>query len=226
MNTTMMNSFLLSKLTGQLDWPQPGSYFFLTRELLITNKDEYLNAKNKNLIRHCKPYNGTWFDYVVHKQCVTLEDWAKDCGGTLADVLYGVNRVHGVSKDNTTKYVYLNSLLSYLGFTFPPTVEIAPKLDAFIDILKYMDDSSDIAPRGNKCLVKKPNGSIVIAHVIDLKYYVLEDRVESHIAVSVPQENPYIADQYVRLSDMPKGMTVYFKTNTGEFRSLDYLLMD
>jgi hypothetical protein len=228
----MMNSFLLSKWNGQLfgdaktwDWSQVNSYFFLMRELLVTNKDQYVNAKKDNLIRHCKPHNGKWLDYIVHKEFATLEDWVKDCGGTLGDVLYGVNRVHQNS-NNTPKYIYLNTLLSNLGFVFPPVVDIPPKLDAFVDILKYMNDSSYVSPRGNKCLIKKPDGSIVIGYVVDLKYYNLEDRVESHVAVSVPQENPYIADQYIRMSDMPKGMVVYFKTSTGEFRSIDYLLMD
>ena len=147
MNATMINSFLLNKWTGYSfgvglasiinetwTWVYEDAYMFLKRELSVTNKEQYLKAKTQNLIRHCKPYRGKWLDYVVHKEFDTLEDWVKDCGATMGDILYGVNRVHlSTRQPYTPKYICLGHLLEHLDYKAPPVVDT--QLQTVEDIL-------------------------------------------------------------------------------------------
>lgn len=107
-----------------------GHYFFLKRELEVT-KDGWAEAKWNGLIRHCKIYKGKFLDYVVHKEFNTIEEWVRDAGGQLKDVLYGENRVNKqyFKYDSKTgrampvpyvaKYVYLTDLLNVLGYDGP-----------------------------------------------------------------------------------------------------------
>lgn len=149
MNATMINSTLMNKWNGydfglgfqelttsnHCDLTTYNPYFFLTRELAVTNYTEFANAKKQNLIRHCKPYNGRWLDYVVMKEFDTLSDWVTDCGAKLDDVVYGVNRVHkyhwirneGQNRyvPYTPKFICLGHLLDAIGYT-PPTVVTKP----------------------------------------------------------------------------------------------------
>jgi len=144
MNATMINSTLTRKWNGynfgvsfsQLtnsdayDWSTYDPYFFLTRELNVSDHAQYIEAKKNNLIRHCKPYRGRWLDYIVMKEFDTLSDWVTDCGATLTDVVYGVNRVHkykwvhseGQNRrvPHTPKYICLAHLLEQLGYVAPP----------------------------------------------------------------------------------------------------------
>jgi hypothetical protein len=150
MESTMMNSILLKNwkptygdfgitlaalTNSDNNWTLHDPYFFLKRELDITSVD-WRAAKVAGKIRHCKIYRGRFLDYVAHKEFNTLEEWAKDAGGTLDDIMYGVNRIHKYSwnHDMTTrewisspqrpKYVELNVLLKALGYVPPPRVEI------------------------------------------------------------------------------------------------------
>jgi len=140
-----MNQFLLNKwndvdfgakfyqIAGTADRHENNAYFFLSRELTITNHDEYLEAKHEGFIRHCKPYCGRWLDYVVQKEFKTLEAWVNDCGAVLSDVLYGTNRVHqyiwreGVKVSQRPVYVQLSRLLGFLGFGAVNNPEVEPE---------------------------------------------------------------------------------------------------
>jgi len=185
-------------------------YFFLERELTITNKEEFQLAKEDNMIRHCKEYRGLWYDYVTNTEFRTLQEWVDDCGAKLEDVLYGVNRVH---KNQAPQYVRLSQVLDYLGYVPEPAT------DTFRQILEKIEavNGINIPPQGNKCLIQRPDGTIVIGRVIDQKYYSMDE--ESSICVVVPnQNNPHLPpSEYERLSDLPEGMKVYFRCTSGEF---------
>lgn len=139
-NQTLLNSWngysfglTLNQLAGNREWYifEP-SYFFLRKELSVTAQT-WNDAKRRGEIRHCKIYRGKFLDYVVRKEFATLQDWVKDAGGRMEDVLYGENRVREMEWqliDNqhrhvpkTAKYVELSVLLKHLGYE-PPKVEI------------------------------------------------------------------------------------------------------
>lgn len=148
----MINQFLLNKWNG-LDFGakyyqiagndyrhEHNPYFFLRRELAVTSYDEYVEAKHRGRIRHCKPYANMWMDYVVRKEFNTFEEWVADCGAELSDVLYGTNRVHqyiwreGVKVSQSAQYVPLDQMLTYLGFV--PPVETKREVVDVEEILK------------------------------------------------------------------------------------------
>lgn len=91
-------------------------YFFLSRELTVTNKAEYTVAKSENRIRHCIPYKGRYFDYIVKKEFATLHEWAADCGSNIRHVKFGSNRVHTGSLPD---YISLRELLATYGYIGP-----------------------------------------------------------------------------------------------------------
>jgi hypothetical protein len=215
------------------------AYFFLRKELdEVVDEATFRVAQRKHKVRHCKVYNGHWLDYTVRKEFNTLAEWAADAGGTLDDVLYGVNRVHkkdyiaslnsGRSVPQTAKYVTLQHLLNYYGYVAPLSVEIPEynAFDRFGDILKELElTNGPVPPQGQKCLVQKPDSTIVIGRVIDQKYYELDD-TDSHICIGVPQDNPYDIKSYTRLSEMPEGTKVFFRTKDGHFHSTQDLMSD
>ena len=172
-------------------------------------------------IRHCKPYRGHWLDYTAYKEFNTLEEWVADAGDTIENVLYGVNRIH---KKETPKYVPLERLLEYHGYVKPLTIHIPVHsvIDTFDDIAKELS-INNIGARGQICLIKKPDGMIVIGNIVDQKYYGLEE-TSSKICISVPQNTPYEINLYDRLSDMPSETTVYFRLEDGYFHSVDDLI--
>ena len=90
-------------------WHVYKPYFFLRKELAIMPED-WKDAKAHGEIRHCILNKGKFFDYVVDKKFDTFEEWLADAGGTMSDVLYGVNRIHKLictAWDHTTmKFVY------------------------------------------------------------------------------------------------------------------------
>jgi hypothetical protein len=149
----MINQFLLNKWKG-VDFGakyyqiagtdyhrhEHNAYFFLRRELAVTNHDEYVVAKREGRIRHCKPYCGLWLDYTVNKEFRTFEAWVTDCGAQLSDVLYGTNRVHqyiwreGRKVSQSAQYVTLDHMLTYLGFV--PPVEAKREVLDVEEILK------------------------------------------------------------------------------------------
>jgi len=226
-----MDNFLLTNWNGcnfgktldEIDntgYPTHEPYFFLTRELKYTNPREWRVAKRDGLIRHVKYYDGRWLDYIINKQFNTLAEWVADCGDSLENVNYGVNRVH---KTYTTgelhdpKFVCLAHFLEALGYTAPPAVN-----DTFNDILKVLGATKPMSPDGQRCLLKRPNGSIIVVHVRDTQFDSL-DNDESNIVVSIPTDDGDMKD-YARLSDIPRGNKLYFRTTENEFCSVKKLL--
>jgi len=210
-------------------------YFFLRKELgYVTDEATFRAAQRNNTVRHCKPYKGVWLDYTVHKEFTTLADWAADAGGTLDDVLYGVNRVH--QRDyrasrlankfvgQSPKYVTLQHLLNYLGYVEPLSVEIPMynAFDRFSDIFAELEMANGpVPPQGRKCLIHKPDDTIVIGHVVDQKHFELEN-MESQIRIVVPHD----LKTYGKLSDLPEGMKVYVRNSEGSFQSLQDLMSE
>jgi hypothetical protein len=88
-------------------------YFFLDKELDLYNKAEYsfIREKLAGNIRHCKILHGskTFYDYIAHKEFKSLEEWAADCGSTISNVLYGINRPYESYIDYTTIHNLINN---------------------------------------------------------------------------------------------------------------------
>jgi hypothetical protein len=89
-------------------------YFFLDKELDLYNKPEYsfIREKLAGNIRHCKILHGskTFYDYIAHKEFNSLEEWAADCGSTISNVLYGINRPYESYIHYTTIHILINKL--------------------------------------------------------------------------------------------------------------------
>jgi len=248
-----MDQFLINKWNGYsfgsdfseiagyqaTDWTTHNAYFFLRRELTdVTDYDTFRAAQRNGRVRHCKVYNGRWLDYTVHKEFSTLAEWVADAGDTMENVVYGVNRVYkrdyiasrigGRVVPQTAKYVSLEHLLNYLGYVVPISVEIPEynTFDRFADILAELEiTNGPIPPQGHKCLVQKPDNTIVIGRVVDHKHYSL-DETDSKICVSVPQETEYVVKSYESLSQMPLGTKVYFRTSDGHFHTTEDLMSE
>lgn len=240
-----MDQFLINKWNGvnfgsdfsniagyqRTDYTTYNPYFFLRRELdEVTNLDSFRAAQLEKKVRHCKLYGNRWLDYTVRKEFNTLAEWVADAGDTMENVLYGTNRVH--KKDygasymanryvyQTPKYVTLQHLLDYLGYVAPISVEMPAykAFDRFADIIV-----GPIPPEGQKCLVQKPDNTIVIGSIIDQKHFSLED-TGSQICVSVPQDTQYVVNTYTRLSEMPSGTKIYCRMRDGHFHSIQDLV--
>lgn len=250
-NTLNMDQFLINNLVNgprefshmagysTTDHDTYDAYFFFRKELVeVTDQATFRAAQRNGKIRHCKLYNGRWLDYTAHKEFNTLAEWVADAGDDMSNVLYGVNRVH--KKDyaesyrkktfvnQTPKYVTLQHLLSYLGYVAPLSVEIPEynAFDRFADILTELEMlNGPVPPQGRNCLVQKPDNTIVIGRVVDQKYHNLEN-TESEICIAVPQNTQYEVKSYSRLSEMPNGMMVYFRTGDGSFQSVSDLMSD
>jgi hypothetical protein len=250
-NTINMDQFLINNVNNSAQafseiagysttkYDTYDAYFFLRKELdEVTDQATFRAAQRNGKIRHVKVYNGRWLDYTARKEFNTLAEWVTDAGDTMENVLYGVNRVH--KKDyaesyrtktfvsQAPKYVTLQHLLTYLGYVAPISVEIPEynTFDRFADILSELEMlNGPVPPQGRNCLVQKPDNTIVIGRVVDQKYYSLED-TESQICVSVPQDTQYEVKAYSRLSEMPPGTQVYFRTGDGSFQSISDLMSD
>jgi len=207
------SSSAFSRMAGysKVDYDTYDSYLFLRKELEVDNIEKYRNACLEGKIRHCKPYRGRWLDYTAKKEFNTLEEWVADAGDTIENVLYGVNRVH---KGLSARYVTLKWFLEYNGYVEPPKVQ-----DSFDEIMKKLE-ITNLPVHGLKCIVKKPNNVMVVARMIDEKYYELEDR-QSNVCLSVPHETQYEVKIYYRLSEMPAGSTVYIQADDGCFRPIN-----
>ena len=203
-------------------WRVNNPYFFLKRELTVTNQEEYYRAKRLNSIRHCKPYRGKWLDYVVQREFTTLKEWANDAGFTVDDILYGVNRVH-MKDSKPPEYVSLQHLLNYLGYVAPVSVDIPEynALDRFGDILNKLHFTDMQYGERHMCLVQKADSTIVFAYITNRDHYELSDPA-SKIEIKLPYDD----NLYSRVSDMPDGMKVYLRTPDGSFKSLSQLLAD
>lgn len=234
-----MDSILLSNMDGssqtfskiagyeKRDWLTYDAYFFLRRELEVTDIIKYRKAWSEGKIRHCKPYNGCWFDYTIRKEFKTLEEWAKDAGGTMEEILYGVNRVHkadwqktrdaGVHVGQAPRYVTLDRVLEFYGYVKP-----TPAVNSFTDIAKELN--MKITNEGGKCLVKKPDGVIVVGKIIDIKQSKFSN-TPTQVCILVPKttnSGPYIA--YESMSDLPRGTIIYFRTDDGFFHPIEELM--
>jgi hypothetical protein len=225
-----------SRVAGysRVDYLTTNAYLFLRKELEVDSIEKYNEAYRTGKIRHCKPYRGRWLDYTAKKEFNTLEEWVADAGDTIENVLYGVNRVHlrnFVETDKarkfvgqTPKYVTLKKVLEYYGYVEPLRIQVPTYnlFDSFDDIAKALN-INDLPAHGRSCLIKKPNGVLVIGRIVDQKYYELDDS-HSKMGVSVPQDTQYEIRTYDNLSDMPAGTTVYFRSEDGCFRSIDELM--
>jgi hypothetical protein len=247
-----MDQFLMNKWTGY-DYGAafssiPGcpsnytsgiAYFFLRRELSeVTDMNTFRAAQLAGRVRHCKPYNGRWLDYTARKEFNTLAEWVADAGDTMQNVLYGMNRVHKQDYVETLKarkyvpqtprYVSLQHLLDYLGYVAPLSVEVPEykAYDRFSDILEKLGSANvPPLPPTTKCLVKRPDDTLVISEVIVSVSSELGKTVKE-VSIAVPEGSRYHLKSYDRLSDMPAGMDVYFRTNDGSFKVVDELLSE
>jgi hypothetical protein len=242
MISTNMDSLLNANLDGSAasfsmiagyKTPDPtthDAYFFLRRELEVTDIKKYYKAWDEKKIRHCKPYRGHWLDYTARKEFTTLEEWVKDAGDTMENVLYGVNRVHKqdahasfmagkfVGKPEAPKYVTLEKVLEYYGYVAPPVV------DSFTDIA--IELNMKITQEGGKCLVKKSDGVIVVGKIIDIRYSIYSSK-PTQVCILVPKttnSGPCIA--YESMSDLPRGTTIYFRTDDGFFHPAEELMKE
>jgi hypothetical protein len=195
-------------------------YFFLQSELDIKNPNQWRTARYNGTIRHCKPYGGKWLDYVVHKTFDTFAEWVEDCNGTLDDVLYGVNRVHKFP-NATPVFVCLRHLMERLGYTH----DVVNDTFAHIIMTKFIV-KKDLSPEGQRCLVRRPDGSIVISRIFNrmFSYDRIEPATETVTVLSVPIDNDGTLREYTKLSQLPKGMKVYLQTIEGDFCSIKNLL--
>jgi hypothetical protein len=87
-------------------------YFFLDKELYLNmiNYNDFLREKLAGNIRHCRILyaSKTFYDYIVHKEFNSLEEWAADCGYSIDNVRYGVNRSYS---NHDVDYINIHSLI-------------------------------------------------------------------------------------------------------------------
>lgn len=80
-------------------------YFFLDKELYLNIETihDFVRERLAGNIRHCKIIwkSKRFYDYIVHKEFNSLEEWAVDCGYTIDNIRYGVNRRHTGNVDYT-----------------------------------------------------------------------------------------------------------------------------
>lgn len=113
-------------------------YFFFHRELdheSLVDEVEYARLK-KDAIRHVIPYNGCYYDYIVHKEYASLNEWALDNGETLANIRYGVIKKHRKNAANPiVAWVELNDLVRYLdpNYTEMSTAEVIAMIDDIVE---------------------------------------------------------------------------------------------
>ena len=227
------SSLTFSNIAGyaKRDWTTHDAYFFLRRELEVTDIKKYYKAWDEKKIRHCKPYCGHWLDYTARKEFNTLEEWVADAGDTMENVLYGVNRVHKqdahasqmagkfVGKPEAPKYVTLKKVLEYYGYVKP-----TPVADSFNDIAKELNMT--ITDEGGRCLVKKPDGVIVIGKIIDIKQFKHGD-TPTQVCILVPKiTSSGSSIAYESMSALPHGTIIYFRTDDGFFHPVEQLLKE
>jgi hypothetical protein len=124
-------------------------YFFFKTELdlpVAPTWTEYNKIKAEH-IRHMIPYKGKYFDYVVHQEYDTLNDWAVDNGKTLDDIVYGVNFVYRVNAGHEQiGFVTLETLIKHLEPSFQFNVKneefarIQTELEAIISRIQAISD--------------------------------------------------------------------------------------
>lgn len=252
-----MNNFLLNKSNEQkylIDFNKISKYknenvgdtskpyFFLNKELNVRSVVEYNHAKQLGKIRHVIAYKGKWFDYIVKREFNTLSEWAIDAGGTIDDILFGVNRVHELDHNKSTYdnpvyqtpvFVTLEALLDHLGYVHPPTVKIPKlkRLNTFTDIVRELDMSVDPLHTFGFLVHNTINNTIITANIIDWRNHSTgnDDRSLDYRLICRDEtgSNPYSSKIYLSISQLPEGDEVYFKKlsdNTNTYHSLKKVL--
>jgi hypothetical protein len=113
-------------------------YFFFTRELeheSLVDDVEYARLK-KESIRHLVPYNDGYYDYIVHSEYTSLNEWAIANGETLDNIRYGVVKKHRKNAANPiVAWVELKQLLRYLDpdYTETSTAEVIAMIDDIVE---------------------------------------------------------------------------------------------
>jgi len=118
-------------------------YFFFNRELdydSVVDQVEYAKMK-KTVIRHLVPYSGRYYDYTVHKEYNTLNEWALDNGETLDNIRYGVVKKHRNNATNPiVAWVELETLVRYLdpNYTETQAPNLLEEFDAIVKRLRSL----------------------------------------------------------------------------------------
>ena len=102
-----------------------------------------------------------------------------------------------------------------------------PGEDLFTDILHQVNLPDPFEPlplHGRKCLVQRPDQTIVIARFMDYKFYDLDSTGVSQMFLSIPERDKFMNSMYFRLSELPQGYTVFIKARDGHFETLQNLL--
>lgn len=102
-----------------------------------------------------------------------------------------------------------------------------PGEDTFTDILRQINLPDPLEPlplHGRKCLVQRPDRTIVIARFMDYKFYDLDSTGVSQMFLSIPERDKFMNSMYLRLSELPQGYTVFIKARDGHFETLENLL--
>lgn len=111
--TTTFGIYPYNKLFENENTAYSKPYFFLDKELYLKlkNYDDFLREKKSGNIRHCKILykSKTFYDYIVHKEFNSLEEWAADCGCTIDNVRYGVNRTYS---NECLDYIHIYNLIN------------------------------------------------------------------------------------------------------------------
>jgi hypothetical protein len=138
------NSRAFAPTIGQTafeNWNRSGQYFFLSSELSVKTPVQYVEAIKNKKIRHCIPYNGKYYDYIVKKEFNTLAEWVMDADATanLEMVCYGTNHLH---KGGQSQCITLRLLLSKYQFQLPlinPEDGVEPEEEEKIDLEFILD---------------------------------------------------------------------------------------
>lgn len=123
------------------NWNRSGQYFFLSSELSVKRPVQYTESINNKKIRHCIPYNGKYYDYIVKKEFNTLAEWVMDADATanLEMVCYGTNHLH---KGGRTQYITLRDLLKKFNYEMRwinPEDSVEPEEEEKIDLEFILD---------------------------------------------------------------------------------------
>ena len=92
-SSTMFRAF--TKIPANEYWLLYKGYYFFKQELALRPTDATWKFMKDEHIRHLIHYKNKYHDYITHKDYDCIEDWAKDNGRELSDILYGVNKIRG-----------------------------------------------------------------------------------------------------------------------------------
>ena len=92
-SSTMFRAF--TKIPANEYWLLYKAYYFFRQELALRPTDATWKFMKDEHIRHLIHYKNKFYDYITHKEYDGIEEWAKDNGRELSDILYGVNKIRG-----------------------------------------------------------------------------------------------------------------------------------